>query len=91
MNRAEAKTVLTDHFGHYRGWSHAELVQLVNHHDTFVTIAASGASYYFELQVQWDDRPGGSLRISGSVHDDDLRAFDLLRETFVIPPESGTR
>lgn len=88
MNWAEAKAILTDHIGHYREWSHAELVQLVNHHESFIITAASGAHYNFELQVQWDDRPGGPLRVTGSVHNEDLRAFDLLTGTFVA--QSGT-
>ncbi len=90
MNQLEVEALLKDRVGRYKRWCYAELVQLLNHHEAFEMTAASGAGYQFELQVQWDDRPSGRLRVSGSVHDDDARDIDLLTGSFIVQPETRT-
>lgn len=91
MNQLEVEALLRDRVGRYKGWRYAELVQLLNHHEAFEMTAASGASYEVELQVQWQDLPGGPLRVSESVHNDDLRDLDLLTGSFVVQPEARAR
>lgn len=49
---------------------------------------ASGAVYQFEIQVFWDDKPGGNVRVMGSIDDGGWRAFVPLCEDFIMkgPP-----
>lgn len=47
---------------------------------------ASGAAYQFEIEVFWDDKPGGDVRVMGSIDDGGLRAFLPLCEAFIMSP-----
>jgi hypothetical protein len=52
-------------------------------------IGQDGAHYQIEIEVFWDNRRGGDIRVIGSVDDGHSRAAAPLKEDFVISP-SGT-
>jgi len=52
-------------------------------------IGKDGAHYQIEIEVFWDNRRGGAIRVIGSVDDGQSRAAVPLTEDFVITP-SGT-
>jgi hypothetical protein len=46
-------------------------------------VGKSGAEYQIEIQVFWDDRINGDLRVIGSIDDGKLRAFFPLTLDFI--------
>ncbi len=52
-------------------------------------IGQDGAHYQIEIEIFWDNRRGGDIRVIGSVDDGHSRAAAPLKEDFVISP-SGT-
>jgi hypothetical protein len=44
----------------------------------------SEANYQIELNVFWDSKPGGDLRIIGSIDDSGWRAFVPLTESLIM-------
>lgn len=87
MERAEAKRVLRDELRRYRKRSYRELQALLAEPEVFTVTGASGAEYQIEVQAVWDDRPGGRLRVLGSIDDGGLRAYAPLSDDFLVDPE----
>jgi hypothetical protein len=47
---------------------------------------APGAVYQFEIEVFWDDKPGGDVRVMGSIANGGWRAFVPVCEDFIMSP-----
>jgi len=45
---------------------------------------ASGTAYQIEIQFFWDDKPGGTIRVAGSIDDGGIRAFVPLTDSFLV-------
>jgi hypothetical protein len=75
MDKTEARQILKRELGGYRSRSFAELVKLLDQEVTTEVSADSGVTYQLEIQVFWDDQPGGNLRVLGSIDDGGWRAF----------------
>ena len=46
----------------------------------------SERSWQLEVQVLWDDEPGGNVRVTASIDDGGLRAFVPMADGFVKAP-----
>ena len=51
--------------------------------------APAGREYQTEVNVLWDDRPGGNIRVIGSIDDGGLRAFAPLTDSFIKAPDGS--
>ena len=91
MNRDEALAILDTHLGGYRRRPHAELAAILGNQGCDEVFAESGASYQIEVDIVWDGKPGGNLRVIGSVDDGGWRAFSPLCRSFLITPNGITR
>ncbi|MEN8188970.1 MAG: hypothetical protein ABFS19_03930 [Thermodesulfobacteriota bacterium] len=49
-------------------------------------IGPGGRKYQIEIQIFWDDKTGGDIRVMGSVDDGGLRAFIPLAADFIKSP-----
>lgn len=87
MDKAEALEVLPKEIARYRKRSYAELAGLVGNVDACEVKAASGAAYQIEIQVYWDSKKGGDLRVIGGVDDGGWRAFAPLTDDFILNAE----
>ena len=88
MDKTEAAALLAFHLADYRRRSYAELRTLVGAAPAPIElVAASGARYQIEVQVFWDDAPGGALRVLGGIHDGGWRAFAPLCDDFLVSPD----
>ena len=87
MDNAEAAALLKDHLDGYRLRSYADLVTLLGKPQVVELRGASGATYQLEVEVHWDDRPGGALRVLGSIDDGGWRALKPLCDDFVLAPD----
>jgi len=89
MDKTEAEQILKRELGGYRSRSFAELAKLLDHEVTNEVSADSGVTYQLEIQVFWDDQPGGNLRVLGSIDDGGWRAFIPLTESFILAPDGS--
>jgi predicted methyltransferase len=93
MDKSEAQRVLSEQLAQFSQRSYADLVPLVesDHVEAFEARGASGTTYQIEVQFFWDDKPGGVIRVIGSIDDGGIRALMPMSQSFLVPrPESGT-
>jgi hypothetical protein len=88
MDKAEAQRILTEQLARFTGRSHAELAPLVaaQRVEAYEVLATSGTTYQVEIQFFWDDRPGDTIRVAGSIDDGGIRAFVPLTDSLLIAP-----
>ena len=89
MNNTEAQQLLDAHLSGYRRRSYRELVAILEQPEDAEIQGPSGATYYVQVQVFWDSKPDGDVRVAGSINDGGWRAFVPLIEDFILAP-SGT-
>ena len=87
MNEAEARTVLHGHLEAYRTRTYAELRALLGKPQVTELRGPSGATYQMEIEVHWDHRPGGTLRVIGSADDGGWRALRPVTDDFILAPD----
>ena len=69
--------------------SYAQLLSLLDETKHIEVSGPTGAKYQLEIQVMWDYKPDGDLRIIGAIDDGGWRAFVPLTESFIMRP-NGT-
>ncbi len=84
MDNAEAAALLKGHLEGYRLRPWTDLVTLLGKPQVAELRGASGVTYQAEVEVHWDGRPGGALRVLGSIDDGGLRAFKPLCDDFIL-------
>ncbi len=84
----EAGDLLEAELAPYRRLSHAECTQLIKQGERLNTSVASsrGIEYQIEIDLDWEDRIGDSIRVLGSIDDGLLRAYMPLTKSFVVLP-----
>jgi hypothetical protein len=87
MDKREAAGVLALELEGYRAMSYGELVGLIGDPAIYERSGASGLEYQVEVQVFWDDRPKGNVRVIASVDDGGWSAFFPLTEDFIKSPD----
>ncbi len=87
MDNREAAALLKDHLAAYRLRAYSELVTLLGKPQVAELRSASGITYQVEVEVHWDDRPSGALRVLGSIDDGGWRAFSPLSDDFILAPD----
>jgi hypothetical protein len=87
MDNSEAAAVLRGHLQEYRRRSYSDLVGLLGKPQVAELQGLSGVAYQLEVLVHWDDRPGGALRVLGSVDDGGSRALKPLTDDFILAPD----
>jgi len=87
MDNGEARAVLQEHLQTYRQRPYGELVALLGKPQVAEVRGASGATYQIEVEVHWDHRPGGALRVLGCVDDGGWRALKPLSGDFILAPD----
>jgi folate-binding protein YgfZ len=83
MDKIEAKQLINEELEILRAKSYKDLLDSIDTSLHYEKKGASGTLYQIELQVFWDDRPDGDLRVIGSVDDGGWRAFFPLGEDFI--------
>lgn len=86
MDKAEALAVLSNEMALYRNRSYEELAGLIGQVDAYEKKGTSGTAYQIEIQVFWDSKTGGDLRVLGAVDDGGWRAFAPLTDDFILTP-----
>jgi hypothetical protein len=50
---------------------------------------ADGRDYQIEIEAEWDDLPGGPVRVVGAIDDGSFRDFLPLSAEFIIAPDGS--
>ena len=88
MNREEALRLLDAHLDRYRKLSYAELAAKIGHEEFPAVAGPSGTEYQIEIQIRWDSRPNGDIRVMGSIDDGTFRgAFRPVCEDLIVRPD----
>jgi hypothetical protein len=87
MNREEALSLLDAHLEQYYKLSYAELAAKIGHEEFAEVVGRSGAAYQIEIQVCWDHKPNGDIRVLGAIDDGGLRAFMPLSSDLLVRPD----
>ena len=91
MDREEALSLLDAHLARYRKLSYAELAAKIGDEEFPEVVGPSGAAYQIDIQVCWDHKPNGDIRVLGAIDDGGLRAFmPLSSYLFVTPYEHNS-
>jgi hypothetical protein len=86
MNRVEAKWILLRTLVEYRRFAYDELRTLIGNPVQSEIVGPSGAPYQLEIDFLWDSKPGGDIRILGSIDDGGWRACCPLGYSDLVPP-----
>ncbi len=89
MDKAEAKTLLSQELCRYRELRYAELFSLIDQGEAFERPGPSGVIYQIEMQVFVDDVSRHTLLVMGSIDDGGWRAFCPLSDSFILAPEGS--
>jgi hypothetical protein len=91
-NKYEAQKILSEQLARFSGRSHSELTQFVGDErvEVYEVRAASGAAYHIEIQFFWDNLPGATIRVAGSIDDGGFRAFVPLTDSFLRESAGST-
>jgi hypothetical protein len=84
MDRAEARGILLAQLEPWRRRSYAELSGRIGESSRFETTGQSGTLYQGDVQVFWDDKPNGAVRVMAAIDDGGLRAFVPLTQDFIL-------
>ena len=87
MNKTEAREGLLRALDIYRKEPYPKLAEMIDRHDRQIFVGASGTSYQVDIRIRWDSKPGGEVRVIGSVDDATaLHAMFPLTEDFLVSP-----
>ena len=87
MDREEALSLLNAKLDEYRKLSYDQLAARVGDEEFPEEVGASGTQYQVEIQIVWDDKPNGAVRVLGSIDDGGWRAFMPLCDSVIMTPD----
>ena len=87
MDQVEARGILRAHLDEWRRRTYAELKSEVGESRQLQTTGQSGTQYQVDVQVRWDDKPNGDIRVLGGIDDGGWRAFAPLTDDFILGPD----
>ena len=87
MDSAEAAALLREYLDVYRQRPYSELVGLRGRPQTAELRGASGKSYQVEVEVHWDGRARGAVRVLGSIDDGGVRSLRPMSQDFIVAPD----
>jgi hypothetical protein len=90
MDRSEAQALLRVQLADYRSRSYGRLTELVGAQERAEMIGPSGQPYQCVVNIMWDDKPGGNVRVLGSVDDGTFRNAVLpMTDDFIMAPDGS--
>ena len=87
MNNVEAELFLARELTKYAALPYDKLVALINHAEVIDVRGESGVYYQIELNMYWDSKADGNLRIMASIDDGGWRAFSPLTDSLIMKPD----
>jgi hypothetical protein len=87
MNREEARRLLGVELDQLEQLGYERLAARIGEVTTYERPAATGGTYQLELQLFWDGRPNGAIRLLGSIDDGGPRALLPLTDSRIVQPQ----
>ena len=88
MDRQEALDLLNPKLEKYRRLSYSELTSRVGDKEFPEAVGPSGVEYQIEIQIRWDDKPDGDVRVMGAIDDGTFRgAFKPVCSDLLVTPD----
>lgn len=88
MDEQEAKAELERELAVWRRRTYGGLAVLIGGEpETREVTGPSGVKYQIEMQVFWDAKPDGNVRVVGSIDEGGINAFLPLTEGFIMAPD----
>jgi hypothetical protein len=84
MDREEALSLLNAKLDDYRQITYAELVSRIGSNQVVEVVGPSGVEYQIEIQVVWDHKPNGDIRVLGAIDDGRWWAFMPLSSDLLV-------
>ena len=50
---------------------------------------SDGRVYQIEIEAEWDDQPGGAVRVVGAIDDGSFRDFLPISAEFIVAPDGS--
>jgi hypothetical protein len=87
MDKTEAQSILTKELTEFAARTYNEIVTLIKRPEVKNVIGKSGANYQIDVNVFWDSKPDGNLRIMASIDDGGWRAFVPVTDSLIMKPD----
>jgi hypothetical protein len=85
VNRAAARRELHKYLDAFRGRGYQALIQDLGNARLVTVTGEDGRSYEIEVQIRWESRPGGDVRVVGLIDDKQLgSAMFPVTEDFIV-------
>ncbi len=88
MNNTEAFQLLDQRLAELERQPYHVLVRRIGTSITEQVVGESGTRYQVEYSFMWDGRPGGAVRVIGSIDDGGWRALVPLSRGFFKSPDT---
>ena len=90
VDKQEAKRLLAKELEWWRQRPYVELASFVGQEPVTGEVqGAAGTSYQYEIQVFWDGKAGGNVRVVGAIDDGGIRAFLPLTDDFIMATDGN--
>ena len=88
MDKEEARSVLREHLRTHQTRSYADLATNIGNAGCVEVTGPSGLKYQIEVDVLWDHKPGGNIRVMAGIDDGTFRAaLSPLTDGFIRAPD----
>jgi hypothetical protein len=89
LDREEALKLLSAKLDDYRKLPYTEAVARVGGEEILEVTGPSGLDYQIEIQIVWDGKPGGDVRVLGAIDDGGWRAFLPLTSDLIVTRDAS--
>ena len=89
MNEQIAYALIDECLKALRLRSYRDLVALISHSQTKKVVGEDGKQYQLEIQVFWDGKSGGDIRVMVAADDGGIRTFKPLTHDFVMASDGS--
>jgi hypothetical protein len=87
MNEAIAREILKSELSNWRTKFYLELAKLIDRTQATEVTGPDKKIYQVEIQILWDSRRDGNIRVVGAIDDRGFRAFCPLSDSFIVSPD----
>jgi hypothetical protein len=87
MDNKVATILFTEELRRLRTFGYRDLVARIGECEHKEVIGADGRTYQSEIEVFWDSKKGGDVRVMVAADDGGWRAFKTLSDSFIMAPD----
>jgi hypothetical protein len=69
--------------------SYETLASAIGHVHVRSQRGSDGRDYQIEIEAEWDDQPGGAVRVVGAIDDGSFRDYLPLSAEFIVAPDGS--